>query len=94
MVSVCKVLSDPVGMPVRSKKYFLRNVLPDLGKEQNAILLLRIGSPSKKTPFFASNSHLLRSHSAASLDLKRATRVFKLILGVSVFGLMCIVESS
>jgi len=92
MVSVCKVLSDPVGMPVRSWKYFLRNVFPDRGNEQNAILLLRIGCPSKNIPS-ASKSHLLRSHMAASFDLNKVTSYSKLTVGVSGLALMCMVES-
>ena len=43
IVSVWSVLSDPVGMPVNSCKYLRRKVLPDRGKEVNAILLLLIG---------------------------------------------------
>ena len=43
IVSVWSVLSDPVGMPVKSCKYLRRKVLPDRGKEVNAILLLLIG---------------------------------------------------
>ena len=88
IVSVCSVLSEPVGTPVRSCRYLRRKVLPDRGNEQNAILLLLIGSPSRKTPS-ASNIHLFLSQSASSFDRKSAYNCFKLIAGVVGFALMC-----
>ena len=48
IVSVCSVLSEPVGTPVKSCRYLRRNVFPDLGKDTKAILLLLMGSPSRK----------------------------------------------
>lgn len=93
IVSVCRVLSDPVGTPVSNCRYFRRNVLPERGKEQKAILLLRIGYPSKKTPSL-SNIQRLRSHSSASFDLKTAVSCSRLRTGVDGMARICSKGSS
>ena len=82
IVSVCSVLSDPVGTPVSNCKYFLKKVFPDLGKDVKAILLLLIRSPSRNTPYL-SNTHLLRCQSASSFDLNSTVSCFRLRTGVS-----------
>ena len=81
-----KFISDPVGTPVINSKYFLRNVLPDLGNVWNIVLSPFMSCPSKNLTTLSSKNYFLYfSYKPWSDEISRFFRSYKLIVPLVSF---------